>query len=344
MLPEIAFVEMLRLERRRTERSGQAFALVLVSCDGFDQEQRAAIAEVSAQALSRCIRETDVLGWYEERRVLGLLMMDIGASPEASIEVIVEKIYKELSQTFGSEVYCRLGLVVRVYPENGTEEIFYPDLTKQSDTTSWDNNLKRCIDVVGSLTAICIFFPLFVIIAVLVKCTSEGPMLFCTKRVGRYGKEFCFYKFRTMIANNDPDIHHRFVKRLISGETGLAADGGFYKLRDDPRVTPVGRILRKTSLDELPQFFNVLFNDMSLVGPRPPLPYEYCNYRAWHRRRVLELKPGITGLWQVRGRSRTTFDEMVRMDIQYSLCRTIWSDLKIILLTPGAMFSGRGAC
>jgi lipopolysaccharide/colanic/teichoic acid biosynthesis glycosyltransferase len=237
-----------------------------------------------------------------------------------------------------------LRLLVRVYPEDGQEKVFYPDMSQRNDVGNWDNSLKRCVDVIGSLAAIVLFSPLFVVIAILVKCTSRGPMLFCAKRVGRYGKEFCFYKFRTMVVDNDPDIHRQFVKRLIAGEPDVAVDGGLYKLKKDPRVTPIGRFLRRTSLDELPQFFNVLLNDMSLVGPRPPLPYEYCNYRDWHKRRVLEQKPGITGLWQVRGRSRTTFDEMVRMDIQYALHRTVWSDLKIMLLTPAAMFSGRGAC
>jgi lipopolysaccharide/colanic/teichoic acid biosynthesis glycosyltransferase len=109
-------------------------------------------------------------------------------------------------------------------------------------------------------------------------------------------------------------------------------------------VTPLGRFLRRTSLDELPQFFNVLFNDMSLVGPRPPLPYEFERYNSWHRRRVLDLKPGLTGIWQVEGRSRTTFDEMVRMDLRYARTRTIWRDLNLIARTPAAMFSGRGAC
>ena len=109
-------------------------------------------------------------------------------------------------------------------------------------------------------------------------------------------------------------------------------------------MTRLGRFLRKTSFDELPQFVNVLMNDMSLVGPRPPLPYEYGRYQIWHKRRVLELKPGLTGLWQVEGRSRTTFDEMVRMDIKYANTRSLWVDLKILMQTPGAMLSGRGAC
>jgi lipopolysaccharide/colanic/teichoic acid biosynthesis glycosyltransferase len=184
--------------------------------------------------------------------------------------------------------------------------------------------------------------PLFVILAILVKLTSRGPVLFCQKRVGRYGKEFNFYKFRTMYTGNDPRIHQEYVTKLIAGD--LNESSGVYKIVNDPRITPVGRFLRKSSLDELPQFFNILKNDMSLVGPRPPLPYEFERYQTWHKRRVLELKPGLTGLWQVEGRSRTTFDEMVRMDLRYAIERSLWVDVKIILQTPSAMFSGRGAC
>jgi lipopolysaccharide/colanic/teichoic acid biosynthesis glycosyltransferase len=145
-----------------------------------------------------------------------------------------------------------------------------------------------------------------------------------------------------MSTDSDPRIHQEYVAKLIAGE--VSGSAGVYKLVNDPRITPLGRFLRKSSLDELPQFFNVLKSDMSLVGPRPPLPYEFERYRTWHKRRVLELKPGLTGLWQVEGRSRTTFDEMVRMDLRYATQQSFWFDLKILLQTPSAMFSGRGAC
>jgi lipopolysaccharide/colanic/teichoic acid biosynthesis glycosyltransferase len=189
-----------------------------------------------------------------------------------------------------------------------------------------------------------VFLPVFAVIALLVKMTSKGPVLFCQKRIGQYGKEFTFFKFRTMYADNDPRIHQEYIAKLIAGDGDLGQGKGIYKLINDPRVTPLGRFLRKSSLDELPQFVNVVKNDMSLVGPRPPLPYEFERYQIWHKRRVLELKPGLTGLWQVEGRSRTTFDEMVRMDIKYANTRSVWVDLKIILQTPAAMFSGRGGC
>ena len=116
-----------------------------------------------------------------------------------------------------------------------------------------------------------------------------------------------------------------------------------FKIVNDPRVTPLGHFLRRSSLDEFPQFWNVLRGEMSLVGPRPPLPYEVARYKRWHRRRVLEAKPGITGLWQVTGRSRTTFDEMVRLDLRYARSYSLWTDLKILLATPRAVCSGKGA-
>jgi lipopolysaccharide/colanic/teichoic acid biosynthesis glycosyltransferase len=151
-----------------------------------------------------------------------------------------------------------------------------------------------------------------------------------------------------MVADNDPKIHQEYVENFISGkvkeETENQSNGVVYKIKDDPRVTAVGRLLRRTSLDELPQFWNVLIGEMSLVGPRPPVPYEFVVYDLWHQRRVLEAKPGVTGLWQVMGRSRTTFDEMVRMDLRYCQRWSLWLDIKILLATPVAVFKGSGAC
>jgi len=159
-------------------------------------------------------------------------------------------------------------------------------------------------------------------------------------------KPFTMLKFRTMYLNADHGLHHEFVSRFIKANGTIHGPGHneFFKLTNDPRVTPVGRILRKTSLDELPQLWNVLRGAMSLVGPRPPVPYEFEQYKPWHRRRVLEAKPGITGLWQVAGRSRTTFDEMVRLDLRYARTRSLWTDIKILLATPAAVISGKGAC
>jgi lipopolysaccharide/colanic/teichoic acid biosynthesis glycosyltransferase len=149
-----------------------------------------------------------------------------------------------------------------------------------------------------------------------------------------------------MYFQNDAKIHRDYVRELISGNEAhqeQKGHSGVYKLKDDPRVTPVGRFLRKISLDELPQFFNVLKGEMSLVGPRPPIPYEVEAYDIWHRRRFLEVKPGITGLWQVEGRSKVKFDEMVRLDLKYAKTWSPWLDIKILLRTPTAVLRGDGA-
>jgi lipopolysaccharide/colanic/teichoic acid biosynthesis glycosyltransferase len=150
-----------------------------------------------------------------------------------------------------------------------------------------------------------------------------------------------------MYVNNDVGVHRQWFHQFVSGQAETyRTDGknkGVFKMAIDPRVTKVGRILRRTSLDELPQFINVLKGDMSLVGPRPPIPYEVDGYQTWHRRRILEAKPGITGLWQVNGRSRVTFDEMVRLDLTYARTWSLWLDIKILLQTPGAVLRGDGA-
>ena len=350
VVQEAAFVQMLRFERRRTERSGKQFMLVLISGEDFHAESGGMLINSVVNAISSSTRETDVLGWYERDVTLGLLMTEIGLTDTATINTILQKISIAVQKTVSPEMYSRLTLMYRVFPQEVAELsdadgdfVLYPDLSKRHAPSKHGRALKRVLDICGSLLAIIVFLPAFAIISLLVKLTSEGPVLFCQKRVGQYGKEFCFYKFRTMYVDNDTQIHRQYVAKLIAGGGDLGQGKGIYKLVDDPRITSVGRFLRKTSLDELPQFVNVLMNDMSLVGPRPPLRYEYERYQTWHRRRVLELKPGLTGLWQVEGRSRTTFDEMVRMDLRYANIRCLWVDLKILMQTPAAMVSGRGA-
>jgi lipopolysaccharide/colanic/teichoic acid biosynthesis glycosyltransferase len=183
--------------------------------------------------------------------------------------------------------------------------------------------------------------PLYLLVALLVKLSSKGPVFFKQERLGQFGKPFTFLKFRSMYANNDRKIHQEFIKRVIKGEHDGKAEGGsesVYKMTNDPRITRIGRFLRRTSLDELPQFINVLRGEMSLVGPRPPIAYECEVYDIWHRRRVLEVRPGITGLWQVKGRSRVRFDDMVRLDLQYARTWSLWLDIWILWRTPGALF------
>lgn len=194
---------------------------------------------------------------------------------------------------------------------------------------------KRILDVVGSLGLILLLAPLLVAIAVAVKLTSPGPVIYRQRRVGRYGTEFMFLKFRSMYADADmrlPDLLR----------TGNEKEGPIFKMKDDPRVTPVGKFLRKYSLDELPQLFNVLRGEMSLVGPRPPLPREVEQYKDTDFLR-LSVPPGITCLWQICGRSDTTFEEWMALDTFYVEHMSFWLDLKILLKTPTAVLRGDGA-
>lgn len=206
--------------------------------------------------------------------------------------------------------------------------------------------IKRTSDILISLVAIVMLAPLWLVLSLLVKRGSRGPVMFKQERVGMDGRIFLCYKFRTMRADADDDVHREAYRKNIEGdETANAGDGNapvFGKVKDDPRVTSTGRWLRRSSLDELPQLFNVLKGDMSIVGPRPPIPYEVNEYELWHRKR-LDMKPGITGLWQVSGRNRLTFDEMVRTDLYYIENWSLWLDLKIILLTLPAVWRGDGA-
>jgi lipopolysaccharide/colanic/teichoic acid biosynthesis glycosyltransferase len=187
--------------------------------------------------------------------------------------------------------------------------------------------LKRTVDIFGSLVGIILFSPAFILIPLLIKLTSKGPVFFRQKRVGYNGQTFKMLKFRSMVTNNNAALHKQFMKDFIKNQGSVTGETKIFKMVRDPRVTPIGRIIRKTSLDEIPQFLNVLFGNMSLVGPRPAIPYETEEYEAWHKRRFLGVKPGITGFWQVYGRSTTNFDTMIRMDIHYAQNWTPLMDL-----------------
>ena len=206
--------------------------------------------------------------------------------------------------------------------------------------------IKRASDIAISLVAIILLSPLWLILSLLVKRDSRGPVMFRQERVGMDGRIFLCYKFRTMHADSDDSAHREAYRKNIGGEVDANAGDQdapvFGKVKDDPRVTPTGRWLRRSSLDELPQLLNVLKGDMSVVGPRPPIPYEVEEYDVWHRKR-LDMKPGITGLWQVSGRNRLTFEEMVTTDLYYIENWSLWLDLKIILLTLPAVWRGDGA-
>lgn len=349
---EEVFQNVLMLERRRAERSGRPFVLMLVHSN--DQNDRGRqILEQALPILISNTRESDLVGWYRESATLGIIFTEMTVEGKAVIaETLLQKIGSALLEMLGAESCAQLAVSVHVFPEDWDQEKsdrpvdskLYPELQPKLTSKNLQFGLKRTMDVVGSAAILLITVPFLTVIALIIKLTSKGPVLFKQERLGQFGTRFKCLKFRTMYINCDSKIHRDYVQQYIAGNAQTAPDGNsektLYKLTADPRVTAIGRFLRKTSLDEFPQFWNVLRGEMSLVGPRPPVPYEFEAYDIWHRRRVLELKPGVTGLWQVSGRNRMRFDEMVRLDLRYSQKWSLWLDLKILLATPWAMFTG----
>jgi lipopolysaccharide/colanic/teichoic acid biosynthesis glycosyltransferase len=351
---EAVFSRLLGLERKRSERSGDPFALMLVHIENL--VQIGAGTEITKIGVALCLgtRATDIIGWYENHFTLGVIFTGLKGADRNSIKsAILKRVQQALYRHLNFAQVNRIQISFHFYPEErdktktaaSSDRTLYPDLIKADESSSFYTVVKRTADVLGSLSVLILLLPLLAIIAALVKLSSKGPVLFKQRRLGKFGKGFLFLKFRTMYVDNDPEIHQRYVRELIQQkkDTAEASVDGIYKIKNDARVTPLGRFLRRSSLDELPQFFNVLSGDMALVGPRPPIPYEFECYSTWHRRRVIEVKPGITGLWQVHGRSRTTFDEMVRLDLEYIRKQSLGLDLKILLKTPAAVLSGEGA-
>ncbi len=348
------FLEFLVFERRRSERSGRPFLVMTLDFTGVrDLESRRESVAWAMKTLSILTRDTDIKGWYKDSAVLGVIFTEMNS---LETETLQKKIHSSLHESLTEEQLNVIRISFHRFPDEGkpnkpgnpVDFTFYPDYPKHERSRKNALKMKRSIDVIGSIIAIVIFSPFFILVPILIKLTSRGTVLFRQERVGQYEKNFMFLKFRSMYSGNNADVHKEFVHNLIRNKTqGDAGDNGsgkkVFKITNDKRVTPIGKILRKTSLDELPQFFNVLIGEMSLAGPRPPIPYELEKYDSWHRRRVLEVKPGITGLWQVMGRSSTTFDEMVRLDLQYATNWSIWLDIKILLRTPWAIFGGKGA-
>jgi lipopolysaccharide/colanic/teichoic acid biosynthesis glycosyltransferase len=355
MLAQEAFTKQLGLERKRAERSGLRFVLMLLDPSRLVRRKpRDGALERIISALAQSIRETDVKGWYAES-IIGIVFTEIGTADGTPVaEALLNRITDALSRTLSIEDMNEISFSFHIYPEDWDGEgpdhpassRLYPDLARHMERKRASYALKRSLDVLGSLAALVVLSPVFLILAAAVKLTSEGPVFFRQKRLGQYGKKFTFVKFRSMYVSTDHTIHEQYIGNYIAGTLAAAGQHNpkpVYKMTSDPRITPIGRLIRRTSLDELPQFFNVLRGEMSLVGPRPPLPYEFKRYGAWHRRRLLAVKPGITGIWQVEGRSKVPFDEMVRMDLKYAKTWSLWMDIKILLRTPLAVLNSDGA-
>lgn len=357
LLNEDAFVSMLYLERRRAERARKRFVLILVdvrkTLTGTRQKDH--IIHSLTNSLADATRETDIIGWYLENNLIGVIGTELGKAGKEVVQArILDKLRSNFEATLGMEASASISVSFHFFPEEYGDGVddhtaninLYPEFKKRENTKRVSLAIKRGIDLAGSAAALLILSPVFAAIALAIKFSSKGPVFFKQQRLGQYGKPFTVLKFRSMRTDCDSKIHQQYVEQFIAGQVDGHSDAAaepVFKIQNDPRITSIGRFIRKTSLDELPQFWNVLRGDMSLVGPRPPVAYEFRAYEAWHRRRVLEIQPGITGLWQVEGRSRTRFDDMVRLDLKYARAWSIWLDLKILAQTPVAVIHGEGA-
>ncbi len=339
------FLEQLRLEMHRAQRSGVALSILLLTKNDPKNGGHDAVSKL-LKAVKTIIRETDIVG-YIDPHTLGVLL------PYTTAEG-VKKISEKIAGNFSA---LQFSITASTYPDQ-----IFGSLTKNgcvsSDVLKFMledsiNNspiklyMKRVLDIVGSIAALLILSPVMLTTALLIKVTSPGPFIFIQTRLGQKGVPFTFYKFRSMRVDTNDEIHRDYIIKLITGNHSALNNGDkekpLYKMKSDPRITKVGKFIRKSSIDELPQLFNVLKGDMSLVGPRPPLAYEAEKYQAWHLRRILDMKPGITGLWQVDGRSRTGFDEAVRLDIRYIQMWSLVLDMRILLKTVKEVLLCRGA-
>lgn len=344
LLSHASFLAQLHREKRRADRSRVPLSLVI-----YRLAQGSAVGDAMSLAdqLLSSKRETDIAGWLGPDAI-GVICTDTGSEGAnrfiAKIDSLPGKVrYSVECATYPDQLFESLSaspdtahgpspLLVERRPRGLVRDVYW---------------LKRPLDIIGALLALVIFSPVMLVAALAVKISSPGPVIFRQTRLGRFGEPFVFYKFRSMRIDSDDRRHRDYMKSLINGDiaaTNQQDDGHpLYKVKSNPNVTWVGRFIRKTSIDELPQLFNVLKGDMSMVGPRPPIPYEAENYQSWHLRRVLDIKPGMTGLWQVEGRSRVSFDEMVRMDLRYVRGCSLAMDLRILAKTLPVVLSCEGA-
>lgn len=348
------FEDHLLHERLRAERSGRTIALLQIDCRMcFKREKQQEGSARILEYLCENTRLTDLIGWHKDGEVIGVIITEFGkCTPLQAIDCLRAKIIPILSHPFCLAHTRVPRLTVQFFPEDATsgEEVvkldltFYPELQTERARTRAKVAVKRIVDIIGSSAALVLLLPVFAVIAVAVRISSRGPALYRQQRVGQFGVDFTMLKFRTMHQNAETAAHEEYVRGFIGGQSAPINGEGLYKLTNDPRVTRLGKFLRRTSLDELPQFLNVLEGSMSLVGPRPPLRYELTFYQPWHRRRLLESKPGVTGLWQVSGRSRTRFEEMVRLDLRYTKEKSTLLDFAILMKTVRSLIADNDAC
>jgi lipopolysaccharide/colanic/teichoic acid biosynthesis glycosyltransferase len=338
------FAAVLDREKLRTERSGSPFVVVVfdVDCAG-----RRGLREQVLAGLGIILRDhgraSDTRGFYRDasRTKLGLLMPD--SLPEKTSRVI-EAVRRDFLRRRNEWLprTAELSWEVLRYPPDGIEHGgrfeeanlgSYRLSGLKTQEAGGSSVLKRAVDVLGASMLLLILAPLFLLVALAIKLASRGPVFFRQERVGPGGGTFAMLKFRTMAHNSDSECHRRHVEALAISEVPMT------KLEHDPRIFKVGRFLRKYYIDELPQLVNVVWGEMSLVGPRPDVTYSVRHYKLWQRRRLLAA-PGMTGSWQVSGKNATTLSGMARLDIAYARNRSLWLDLMILLKTLPVVIYG----
>lgn len=339
-----AFLGCLQLEKRRAERTGTPLSIAL-----FRPEPGSGDADFSRRRFVEMVGEskrvTDILATLADGSV-AVLLLDTGCEGSAAFVGRIRSRAAALSfssktGTYPDEIFENIRANGEVPPE--AESVWREE---EQDSRAVAKSFKRTLDIVAASLGLLLLSPVMLGVAIAIAAMSPGPVIFRQVRLGRRGVPFVLYKFRSMVCDADDAIHRQHVTDLIrNGHDIQAMSPGkvWTKLESDPRITPVGRFIRKTSLDELPQLLNVVKGDLSLVGPRPPLPYEAAQYEAWHLRRILEMKPGITGLWQVEGADACTFNDMVRMDLQYLRQWSLLLDLKLIFKTIPVVALRKGA-
>jgi lipopolysaccharide/colanic/teichoic acid biosynthesis glycosyltransferase len=335
LLSRTEFLRMVQREKRRTDRSHSALSLAILDID----IRKGGVLDALLGSVSAMVRETDYLASIDGE-CIAVLLPDTG---EAGLRSFLDKVALQRNShtvSTAGATYLDAAFDRLVTERLGTPRSRHPvDAEEKPVVRSSGYPLKRALDICGATVALLLLLPLMLLVALAIKLTSRGPVIFRQKRVGQGGESFVMYKFRSMRTDMDDRAHREFVAKLIDGKQAARADApaaAEFKMKADPRVTRIGRLIRMTS-------FNVLQGTMSLVGPRPPVPYEAEMYKTWHRRRVFEMKPGLTGIWQVEGRSKVSFDEMVRMDLRYLRLCSLRFDLGILLRTVRVVLTCDGA-
>ena len=330
------FHAILKRERFLSDRNNHGFSLITFNAKKIKKCN--IIATQLAEIFATRLRITDTVGWVNTKSISVLLSNTDSKGAKKFADLLRSQItLSENTPLYDIYTYQSK----KWHNGNGNKSInSFKDVVDEEYTMfPFEYKIpfwKRTMDIVCSFFGLLLLLPFLAFVALMIKIVSPGPIFYKQQRVGRSGKTFNFYKFRTMKMNNDITVHQKYLKELINGDSNRDKPMG--KLEDDNNIIHRGDFLRKSCIDELPQLLNVLRGEMSLVGPRPCIPYEAEEYLSLHARRFY-ITPGMTGLWQVSGKNKRTFKEMIRMDIEYISKQSFWLDIMILLKTPLVILS-----